>query len=84
MDLSCPSFLLDKLALNEQTSDYGSRETSDTESTIGGLCFLEFRNGKTFILVVFTFTHKLSARTFIFRDRSVLLVDEDGSESKIA
>ena len=41
MDLSCPSFLLDQLELNDETSEYGSRETSDSESTIGGLCLLE-------------------------------------------
>ena len=41
MDLSCPSFLLDQLEIKDETSEYGSRETSDSESTIGGLCLLQ-------------------------------------------
>ena len=41
MDLSCPSLLMDKLVLDE-TSDYGSRETSSEEG-IGGLCQVEFK-----------------------------------------
>ena len=45
MDLTCPSLLLDQLTLNDQTSDYGSRETSDSESAIGGLCQLKYRQG---------------------------------------
>ena len=40
MDLSCPSFLLDQLDIKDETSEYGSRETSDSESIIEGLCLL--------------------------------------------
>ena len=45
MDLSCPSLLMDTLAIEDQTSDYGSRETSDSEPSIGGLCQLIHREG---------------------------------------
>ena len=44
MDLTCPSLLMDNLKL-EETSDYGSRETSDSEPSIGGLCQLLHREG---------------------------------------
>ena len=46
MDLSCPSLLMDKLVLDE-TSDYGSRETSSEEG-IGGLCQVEFKGAAHF------------------------------------
>ena len=45
MDLSCPSLLMDTLAIGDRTSDYGSRETSDSEPSIGGLCQLIHREG---------------------------------------
>ena len=46
MDLSCPSLLMDTLVIEDQTSDYGSRETSDSKPSIGGLCQLLRREAR--------------------------------------
>ena len=43
---------MDKLAIQDQTSDYGSRETSDSEPCIGGICQLVLREG---IYMIFYF-----------------------------
>ena len=45
MDLTCPSLLMDKLAIHDETSDYGSKESSDREPHFGGLCQLLFQKG---------------------------------------
>ena len=42
MDLTCPSFVQD------ETSDYGSRDTSDSEHVISGLSVIEAPSGKIF------------------------------------
>ena len=40
MDLTCPSFV------HDETSDYGSRDTSDSENVISGLSVIEAPSGK--------------------------------------
>ena len=43
MDLTCPSFASDN------TSDYGSRDTSDNDDVIGGLTILAYPQGTIYI-----------------------------------
>ena len=45
MDLTCPSFVAD------ETSDYGSRDNSDRESAIGGVCQVKFMRGEQTIFI---------------------------------
>ena len=42
MDLTCPSFV------HDETSDYGSRDTSDSENVISGVSIIETPSGKIF------------------------------------
>ena len=42
MDLTCPSFV------HDETSDYGSRDTSDSENVISGVSIIETPSGNIF------------------------------------
>ena len=79
MDLSCPSLLMDKLVLDE-TSDYGSRETSSEEG-IGGLCQVKFKGMQPIFQETISIKY-ISERIVIFRG-SRLFLQADGIESKL-
>ena len=70
MDLSCPSLLMDKLTIHEQTSEYGSRETSDSEPSIGGLCQLVLRQGIDWIFQSNLDNYKLLTDLLVLQRRS--------------
>ena len=77
MDLTCPSLLMDNLKL-EETSDYGSRETSADDS-ISGVCQVEFR-GNTFCILHLLILYNILERLVISRG-SHLYLKTDGVES---
>ena len=49
MDLTCPSYVAD------DTSDYDSKDNSESEKTIGGLCMLETPLGTLIIVWIINF-----------------------------
>ena len=89
MDLTCPSLLMDKLPIHDETSDYGSRESSDREPHIGGLCQLLFQKGIEWLFysqlhehLEFNNTICFTETTIFFRGNTLYLLDSENVESK--
>ena len=61
MDLTCPSFV------HDETSDYGSRDNSNDEPAIGGLCQVAYPNGNLYFLIGTFSLYELYIATIKFK-----------------